>query len=416
MRNIITALIVALAFLLVNCDKDADTPNDPNGNDSTPEVNDGPVAVSKTNSMKLYVHYMPWFETPETNQNGSWGIHWTMSNKNPENVDADGKREIASHYYPMIGPYASSDKDAIEYHLLLMKYAGIDGVIIDWYGSYDINDFGMNRRNTEAVINKLDDVGLQFALTYEDWTTDAVVSNGKATTKVEAAGNDFSYMESNYFNRDTYVKVNEKPLLTVFGPQQLQNQEEWTEVLNTISTPLTFLSLWFESGDMGSNASGEFSWVYQDNSHIQNFLNTRITQFDFGLASAYPGFVDFYEEGGWGSSIDWEIEHNGNQTLNATLNMAAQKKVEHLQLVTWNDFGEGTMIEPTLEFEYTFLEKIQEFAGVNYSKTEFEYITKLYQLRKSKAGNSEAQQELDKAFNYLVSLKFDEAKAIIDSL
>ena len=30
-----------------------------------------------------------------------------------------------------------------------------------------------------------------------------------------------------------------------------------------------------------------------------------------------------------------------------------------VQLVTWNDYGEGTMIEPTHEFGYTFLEVIQ---------------------------------------------------------
>jgi hypothetical protein len=31
-----------------------------------------------------------------------------------------------------------------------------------------------------------------------------------------------------------------------------------------------------------------------------------------------------------------------------------------IQLVTWNDYGEGTMIEPTHEFGYTFLEVVQQ--------------------------------------------------------
>ena len=52
-----------------------------------------------------------------------------VNNRNPNIVDATGKRQIASHYYPKIGPYASSDPDVIEYHLLLMKYAGVDGVL-----------------------------------------------------------------------------------------------------------------------------------------------------------------------------------------------------------------------------------------------------------------------------------------------
>ena len=74
---------------------------------------------------KVYVHMMPWFETNET-YNGTWGIHWTMATKNPDLIidPATGRREIAAHYYPEIGPYASGDPDVIDYQLLLMKYSG----------------------------------------------------------------------------------------------------------------------------------------------------------------------------------------------------------------------------------------------------------------------------------------------------
>ena len=29
----------------------------------------------------VYMHYMPWFDSP--NYNTNWGAHWTMANKNP---------------------------------------------------------------------------------------------------------------------------------------------------------------------------------------------------------------------------------------------------------------------------------------------------------------------------------------------
>src|SRR5690606_25897973 len=127
-----------------------------------------PVAVTKTNSTKIYMHYMPWFETKESSGNNQWGYHWTMANKNPDNVDVNGQREIASHYYPLIGPYHSGDRDVIENHLLLMKYSGVDGVLIDWYGTYDINDFKALKENSEQLIDMLDEVGLKFAIVYED--------------------------------------------------------------------------------------------------------------------------------------------------------------------------------------------------------------------------------------------------------
>src|SRR5690606_20911368 len=76
--------------------------------------------VQKTNSMGLWAHYMPWFEDKASSGTGNWGMHWTMANRNPDLLNADGKRQIAAHYYPLIGPYASNDRDVLEYHFLLM--------------------------------------------------------------------------------------------------------------------------------------------------------------------------------------------------------------------------------------------------------------------------------------------------------
>jgi hypothetical protein len=407
MSRIVYISLVAFFLLIYCCAKD-----DP----ATPEPEDkGPVAVDKSNPMKIYVHYMPWFETPETN-NGNWGQHWTMSTRNPELKDENEIREIASYYYPTIGPYASSDKDVIEYHLLLMKYAGVDGLIIDWYGSHEVYDFPANKINSEAVIDMLDDVGLSFALTYEDWTLNSIVDQGAASTVVDAAIADIDYIENNYFSLDSYIDINGDPLLTVFGPQVLQNSAEWTEVLAGISETPVLLSLWYESGDLGSNGSGEFAWVYEDNTHCENFYRNRVANLDLAIGGAYPGYKDYYLEGGWGDGQGWTIDHNNGATLDATLKMAQDAEIDHMQIITWNDFGEGTMIEPTLEFGFTYLEKLQTFSGTPYTSDEFEYILKQFQLRKSTSDISSSQNALDRSFIHFVKLETEEAKAIIDSL
>jgi hypothetical protein len=408
MKNIVYQTLVIFTFLLTGCNKDDKTEPEPTVN--------GPVAVEKSNSTKIWVHYMPWFETPETSDNGGWGIHWTMATMNPDNIDGDGQREIASHYYPLIGPYASSDKDVIEYHLLLMKYSGIDGLIIDWYGSSDLWDYPLNRRNAEAVINMLDKVGLTFALTYEDFTLGKLIDNGVIDNVIDGAISDFQYIEQNYFSKETYIKIDNKPLLTVFGPRFIQNGNDWTTVLQGISEAPAFLSLWYESGELGSNASGEFSWVYENNTHIQNFYKNQVPKFELSLGSAYPGFKDYYAEGGWGSNMAWSIDHKNGLTFKETLEMAKNSGIGYLQLVTWNDFGEGTMIEPTLEFEYTMLEHLQQFTGVAYLKTELEKITDLFMLRKEFSGMQKEQKILDQAFYYFVSLQTDKAVDVIDSL
>jgi hypothetical protein len=53
-----------------------------------------------------------------------------MANRNPDIIEGNGRRQIAAHYYPEIGPYASADESVIEYQLNLMKYAGVDGIFV----------------------------------------------------------------------------------------------------------------------------------------------------------------------------------------------------------------------------------------------------------------------------------------------
>ena len=92
-------------------------------------------------SKVVMVYYMPWFSAKPYSD--GWGWHWTMDHFNPDIVGASGERQIASWYYPLIGPYDSSDPAVLEYHVLLMKLAGIDGVIVDWYGSANVLDYGL---------------------------------------------------------------------------------------------------------------------------------------------------------------------------------------------------------------------------------------------------------------------------------
>lgn len=403
-------LIGLMSFAAMSCSKD-----DKPGENTQPENLD-PVAVTKTNDTKIYMHYMPWFETKESSPDHQWGYHWKMSNKSPDIMDANGRREIASHYYPLIGPYHSGDKEVIENHLLMMKYAGIDGVLIDWYGTYNLNDYRINKENAEQLIDMLDEVGLEYAIVYEDRFLTNIVDAGLAPTIISAAKTDFSYLQNNYFNDANYIKVNDKPLLLNFGPITLTQPSDWTSAFSGLNPKPTFLTLWYESADAGANASGEYSWVYQDNTHISNFYANKLPNLDVAIGSAYPGFNDYYQQGGGGAGIGWTIDHNNGATLDATLAMAQNTNLKYLQLVTWNDFGEGTMIEPTLEFGYTYVEKIKAFAGVQNAGNWFSEISKLHNLRKQYKGNSGIQAKLDKAFDYFVAMQPDKAVQILNEI
>lgn len=383
----------------------------------TPSTEDlKPVPIEKANNTKIYMHYMAWFETNESSSDKKWGYHWTMANKNPNNIDSNGRREIASYYYPLIGPYHSGDKTVIENHLLLMKYAGIDGVLIDWYGTYDLNDYKMIKENTEQLIAMLDDVGLEYAIVYEDRFLNNIVNANLAPTISSAAKTDMNYLQSHYFSDSNYIKINNKPLLLNFGPITLTTPDDWTAAFSGLTTKPTFLTLWDHSVSAGTNTSGEYAWVYKNNTYLTNFYTNTAPKLSVAMGSAYPGFKDYYKEGGAGDEIGWTIEHNNGTTLEQTLAMAKSANVNYLQLITWNDFGEGTMIEPTKEFGYTYLEKIKTFAGVKNTNSAFADISTLYNLRKEKKGNTDAQKKLDNVFDYFVSMQPEKAKQLLNEI
>jgi len=410
--------MVSIGFIISACDKkdkDPVIPDNNNGNNDT-IVKYDPVDVGKSNSIKIYVHYMPWFETKETSDDGQWGQHWKMATQDPDIIDGDGKRQIAAHYYPLIGPYASVDKDVIEYHLLLMKYIGVDGILIDWYGTIDLYDYPLILRNSEELIDMLDEVGLDFAIVYEDRTVKTAFDNGAIDDMIEAAQADMDYIETYYFKKKEYIEINDKPLLLNFGPEAFHAEAEWTEIFENLNPKPCFLLLWYTAEQAGANATGEYAWVYQNNSHLDNFYTYQAPKFDVAFGGAYPGFHDFYAEGGWGDGMDWVIEHNDGATMEETLDKAGEADIDYLQLITWNDFGEGTMIEPTLEFGYTLLEKVQSFAQVTYGTDELESIYDLYQLRKQYKDDAKKQVIMDQSFYYFVSLQADKATHLLDSI
>lgn len=125
--------------------------------------------------------------------------------------------------------------------------------------------------------------------------------------------------------------------------------------------------------------------------------------------------MDFYKAGGWGNTL-FLTDYNTTGTLQATLNLAKTSNAAGLQLITWNDYGEGTMIEPTLDYSFSFLQTIQKYTGVSYSVTELQLIYKWYTLRKKYAGNTATEAQLTTAYNDLVSIQVSKATTIINGI
>jgi hypothetical protein len=352
---------------------------------------------SKTNAMKIYAHYMPWFVNPTAS--GVWN-HWTMS------ANALNSTNYASWYHPLTDAYASDDAIILDYQCLLMKYAGIDGVMVDWYGTQQKNDYPQNEINTKALLKAIEKANLKMAIVYEDATLDGLDDSGKQTQ----ARSDMQYLNSTYFKSSSYVKVGDKPLLLCFGPQQLTSPKGWSYAFGTLATKPQFIVLNGFSNRANdasnTNAQGEFLWVNPHPSYSDK------DKFGMYIGGAMPGFYDHYKESGQGNGYTTYDREDG-ALFQRQLDAAKNAGLDWVQLSTWNDYGEGTIIEPTTEFKYQYLEMAQKFAGVGYTNTQFDIIYRWYQVAKTKGAS---HSDVQKAYDYLNALHPDKADEIIKKL
>ncbi len=351
----------------------------------------------------LLAHYMPWYEAKP--YSGRWGWHWTMGRFNPDRL-MNGRPEIASHYTPLIGPYDSADPAVLECQVLLMKLAGIDGVVLDWYGPDDFLDYAIIHRNAEKLIPYLKRAGLRFAVCYEDQTVRAMVDAKKLQPQeaVEHGRRVMRWLQDYWFRDPDYIRLDGKPLLLVFGPQYYSG-DQWTQILSALAAPPAFFTLHHRRGP----AIGAFDWPLpapdQGLKAVEAFYQ-RAAGWPAFIPVAFPRFHDIYREAGIHPSYG-QIPDEDGRTFRSTLERALRSRARMVQIATWNDWGEGTQIEPSVEFDYRDLDMIQALRRKNvepelrFRLEDLKLPIELLKLRWRFSGVPQVQIRLDAAAEML---------------
>jgi hypothetical protein len=367
----------------------------------------------------LMAHYMPWFQAkPYSRQ---WGWHWTMSRYDPDRV-MNGRRDAASHYRPLIGLYDSADPDVLQCQVLLMRLAGIDGVIIDWYGSDDLFDYAAINRNTERLIPFLEKAGMRFALCYEDQTVPKLINAGRfpASEAVAHGQRVMRGVQQRYFSSRAYLKRDGRPVLLSFGIPYYTD-EQWNQIFSVLTPkPLYFT----EHERRAPTASvGAFDWpvprggTAEALARQENFYREAKNWPQF-IPAAFPRFHDIYAEAGvhesWG-----RIEDRNGRTYVETLEKALRSDAPLVQLVTWNDWGEGTQIEPSVESGYRDLETTQRlrrrYLDPKFSPAarDLRLPVEWYHLRKRYAGDKPTLEKLAAFVPLVTGGKAEQARALL---
>lgn len=358
----------------------------------------------------ILAHYMSWFVAKPASP--VWGWHWTMGGFDPEKVQG-GNRAIASHYAPLIGPYDSGDPAVAEYHFLLMKMAGIDGIIVDWYGLSHLFDYPVIHRNTAALFPAAARLGLKIGICYEDRTIPRLVDAGKLAKRdrVTHARAEIVWLRNNWFVEPSYLRIDGRPVLLSFGSGGLTDAE-WQEVLSKDADAPTYLS----EHRRRPGAAGAFDWPVPKEglAGLDRFADAA-KAWPIRMPAAFPRFHDIYAEAKVHESYG-AIPDDRGRTFTTSLRRALTGGAPLVQIVTWNDWGEGTIVEPSVEYGYRDLEAMQRLRrehlepGFSPTPDDLRLAHRLYLLRRARASRPGQDQELDEVARLLALGRFRSAR------
>jgi hypothetical protein len=240
--------------------------------------------------------------------------------------------------------YSSTDAAQVHRQITDMISRGIDGVIIDWYGPNNDEDKATKLVMAEAETHP----GFTFAIMVDQGAIAKATCPG--CTPQQALIGELQYVEQQYFVSPAYMKQQGRPVVTNFDID-LVYTIDWTAVNAALTSQPLFL---FQNNSGFSHvlSDGSYSWVMPTTtdygiSYLTSFYDTGVPlTTEQTLGASYKGFNDSLASWGSGRVMGQQCGQTWLHTfseINGLYNSG--KQLSALQLVTWNDYEEGTEIE-----------------------------------------------------------------------
>jgi hypothetical protein len=352
------------------------------------------VAVSQPLDMASQKLVLAAYLNHWQNSTGHWrwdGWAWDDCGEahDPSHVGAGGLRDIASIYYPLIGPYDDRDPAVQQYHVRLAKASGIDAFIVDWYGMTSHGDFPVIDRNFQSMLRYAESHNFGLAVDYYAYafylggaspTVSAEFTN--RTEAIRQVHDDLAHVIQQYGPSPAYVKFNGKPVIFVFASQAL-SPSEWTEIVKALHAEgLEAFFIRFSSDFRFRPAFNTFfPWIGAHEVVLDHYdpiawINGRAEELrshdlQVGL-NVWPGF-DSTPVADWCYGLGKiQIDRQNGLLYNRTWNAAIKNSPQWIEVATFNDWNEGTIVEPTQQFRYRYL-----YATAYYS-AQFKHETPTY--------------------------------------
>lgn len=336
----------------------------------------------------VFAHYFLWFGTPV--RSGHWG-NWKWNSPgcrhNPARMK-NGRADIAAVKYPHLGPYDSSDPAILRRHVRWAREAGLDFFAVDWYGPAGRPGSTAKYARVDANFAELLGVCAQnrfkAVICYEE---KLLFENSNGSIRRPALGVDhLTYLFDTYARHPAYLKLDGRPVLVVWGDHTLRIRE-WLEMMSAVRgkyDPVVVYSYFFK------NDARQKSWYEKlirnksDSPDVESLypwllIGSKKSMFS-RLAVQYErlrdlkrrGIVDFVTGAVWADFNDTGVWAWGGPKprvipdsaglYEMTWEAATANRADWISIATWNDWNEGSQIEPDADGGTRLLEITSRFA------------------------------------------------------
>ena len=264
------------------------------------------------------VFFYPWYGNPDTS--GRW-IHWEGLDYSPPSTWSANylPNYPDSTWNPNVQLYDSKNMEVLRWQDRAMARAGIDIAIASWWGIGGYEDAALARaiRICKSV---------QWCIYYE--------MEAYGDPSVQQIYNDIRYVLDTYGPTRNYAKIDDKWLVLVYGASGDETAERWRQAKELLTTNGYDVYL------NGDRATGRPPWDAVHSYHPVVYQGCTETLPDVDdSAWISPGF--------WSCGNDPVLKRSLNEFASAWDDIVENNAVCRFILIeTWNEWHEGTQIEP----------------------------------------------------------------------